>query len=99
MVYYGLSPKIMELVFLLNSNPNYPGQKAYLSRRTTPMYNGTETLAYLGPKIWTLVPADWKKISLSKFSMKIKKWRTNECPCRLCKLYIPGVGFIGKVSY
>ena len=49
-------------------------------------YNGTETLSYLGPKIWKLVPRDIKESpSLSSFKSKIKYWTTNECPCRLCK--------------
>ena len=97
-VWYGLSPKIMELVFPLNNNCRNPGNKAFLTRNTKTVYQGTETLAYLGPKIWSLVPADWKNFSLSKFSMRIRTWRTNECPCRICKLYIPGVGFIDKAS-
>ena len=82
-VWYGLSPKIMELVFPLNNNCRNPGNKAFLTRNTKTVYQGTETLAYLGPKIWSLVPADWKNFSLSKFSMRIRTWRTNECPCRI----------------
>ena len=97
-VWHGLSPKIMELVPPLNDNARYPGEKAFLSRNTKSVHNGTETLAYLGPKIWSLVAADWKKLLLSKFCKKIRKWRTNKCPCRICKLYIQGVGFIEKVS-
>ena len=26
--------------------------------------------------------------------MLIKKWVQQACPCRLCKNYIPGVGFV-----
>ena len=92
-VWYSLSPKIMELVFPLD-----PGKNSFLSRNIRTVNQGTETLAYLGPKIWSLIPEDWKQLSLSKFSKKIRMWRTNECPCRICKLYIQGVGFIDKSS-
>ena len=97
-VWYGLSPKIMELVFPLKGNAKYPRENSFLCRNIKTVNHGSETLAHLGPKIWSLVPADWKNFSLSKFSKKIRKWRTKECPCRICKLYIPGVGFIDKVS-
>ena len=89
----------MELVFPLDATiVRHPRKNAFLSRNTRTVNQGTETLAYLGPKIWSLIPEDWKQFSLSKFSKKIRKWKTNGCPCRICKLYIPGVGFIDKAS-
>ena len=55
---------------------------------------GFESLAYLGPKIWELIPSDMKEIdSLNEFKNKIKHWKPESCPCRLCKLYIGGVGY------
>ena len=60
----------------------------------TVMY-GTETVSYLGPKIWKSVPADIKNAeNLVTFKQKIKSWVPENCPCRLCKTYIQGVGFI-----
>ena len=32
--------------------------------------------------------------SLEKFKVEIKKWTPNVCPCRLCKTYISGVGYL-----
>ena len=59
------------------------------------VYNGKETVSYLGPKIWGLVPSELKeKQSIAAFKNEIKKWKPNDCPCRLCKSYIAGVGFI-----
>ena len=57
-VWHGQSPKIMELVLPLNDNQKYAKKKAFLFRNIKPVYNGTETIAYLGPKIWALVPND-----------------------------------------
>ena len=55
---------------------------------------GTESIQFLGSKIWNLIPNDLKSATnLSIFKANIKKWIPNNCPCRLCKDYI-GVGFI-----
>ena len=65
---------------------NLRGGSDVLPYNSTTVYNDTETLSYLGPKIWKLVPRDIKESpSLSSFKSKIKYWTTNECPCRLCK--------------
>ena len=59
------------------------------------VHYGTETLTYLGPKIWKQVPDQCKSAtSLSQFKIAIKKWIPENCPCRICKTYIQGVGFI-----
>ena len=56
---------------------------------------GTDTLSYLGPKIWNLVPFDIKDCGTKQiFRQKVKKWKPGRCPCRLCKIYIPNLGFI-----
>ena len=47
------------------------------------------------PCIWEIVPDDLKHIEkLDKFKREIKKWQPVECPCRLCKHYESGVGFV-----
>ena len=56
---------------------------------------GTDSLAYLVPKIWELVRNEMKNLeSLTAFKTAIKKWKTTNCPCRLCKNYIPQVDFV-----
>ena len=59
------------------------------------VYHETESISYLGPKIWDIVPAEMKNaISLNSFKAQSKKWLPFNCPCRLCKPYINGVGFL-----
>ena len=59
------------------------------------VWNGLETVSYLGPKIWNMVPLEMKqKTSLSSFKREIKRWVPEKCPCRICKKYLQGVGFI-----
>ena len=62
-----------------------------------PVYDGTESISYLGPKIWDVLPDDYETIQNSDtFKIKIKKWKPENCPCRLCKVYIDRVGFLLK---
>ena len=98
-VWQGIAPKIMEKVFPLNSNAKYPGQNDFQSRKVKHVNYGTDSLAHLGPKIWSMVPLQWKTLSLSIFSKRIRKWKPVICPCRLCKPYVQNVGYIGKISY
>ena len=93
-VAYGLSPKIMNLVLPLNDHAKYPGENSFMTRNVKTVSYGTETLAHLGPIIWSIVPTDMKKFSLSKFINKIRKWKPDKCPCRLCKTYIRDLGFV-----
>jgi hypothetical protein len=56
---------------------------------------GLESLSYLGPKIWKLVPDDCKiSKSLKEFKFKIKNWIPKQCPCKLCMVFIKNVGYI-----
>ena len=93
-VSYGLSPKIMNLILPLNSDSNYPGENTFKTFNVKTVSWGTETLAHLGPKIWSIVPNDMKKFSLSKFTKKIRKWKPIKCPCRICKTYIQNLGYV-----
>ena len=56
---------------------------------------GTETITYLGPKIWSIIPDEIREsASLETFRQKINLWKPNSCPCRICKKYIVNVGFV-----
>ena len=57
--------------------------------------NGLETISFRGPKTWSLVPNDIRNSkTLSEFKYKIKNWKPVGCMCRMCKVYIPNLGFI-----
>jgi hypothetical protein len=56
---------------------------------------GLESIRYLGPKIWKLIPDELKELkSLELFKQKVKSLKFEDCPCKLCKNYIHGVGYI-----
>ena len=64
------------------------------------LYHGTESLSNLGPRIWNLVPDKLKQlVDIHAFKKEIKKWKPENCPCRLCKTYISHVGFIWSFKF
>ena len=59
------------------------------------VYHGSESVSFLGPKIWDMQLNDYKDIDkLNTFKNKIKKWKSENCPCRLCKVYMNNIGFV-----
>ena len=96
-VWNGLAPSFMDNIFphitrkmstrsnVTFYNPHNPKTNSY----------GLETLRELGPKIWNLIPESFKSVSSSdQFKMAIRNWSPAKCPCRMCKTYIPNLGFI-----
>ena len=51
------------------------------------------------PVIWDSIPAEMKHVDLLEtFKSKIRMWKPNNYPCRICKNYIPNVGFLQTFS-
>ena len=85
--YKGLSPPIMDNVFKLTTENSYSLRQ--VSEFSRPI------VSYLGPKIWDILPEKLRNMdNLGSFKKEIKTWRPYNCPCRLCKMYIEGVGFL-----
>ena len=92
-----LSLPSMNRVLKLNSGSYYNlRQISQFCRSLVKLvYHGTESISYLGPKIWDILPNDYKTIqNLNTLKIKIKKWKPENCPCRLCKVYIDRVRFL-----
>ena len=93
----GLSPEIIYEIFQIREEFRY--NLRYTSQFTIPpihsVYNGRESVSYMGPKIWELILPAFKPINfLSGFKKAMKEWKPSNCPCRLCKTYISQVGFL-----
>ena len=95
-IHRGLSPDILREIFVPKiSLYNLRRNNTFERRQVHSVYHGTESLSFLGPKIWDLVPLELKQLeSLEVFKLKIKKWIPFECSCRLCRTYIQQVGFV-----
>ena len=92
----GFSPKIMEQIFSLNAhNHDLRSKISFRDYNFKTVHYGQQSIAYLAPRIWKQVPTDIKEsISIRSFKLKIKSWVPMNCPCRLCKKYIPNLGFV-----
>ena len=62
-----MSPEFMTEVFPLNKNKVYYSKQDFMTTRVNSVYNGTQTLSYLGPKIWLLVPDEFKSLTFLNF--------------------------------
>ena len=78
-----IAPKIMyELFNEANILYNLCQDVSFHSYNVKTVLYGTETLSYLGPKIWNLVPFDIRYCATEQiFCQKIKKWKPDGYPC------------------
>ena len=72
----GLSPPLMNEIFVeRNNNYSLRGNNILTRRRVNSVRYGTETVSFLAPKIWDILPKDIKDSeSLDIFKRQIKKW-------------------------
>ena len=87
----------MNEIFVENAQHYYDFRKNAEFKRNNvkTVYSRTENLTFLGPRIWKIVPDYIKKSnSFEEFKLKIKLWNPENCPCRLCKRFLPQVGFL-----
>ena len=59
------------------------------------VYKGENSFRAFGPIVWDqMLPNEYKSCNnLLEFKNKITKWIPKNCVCRLCKNYLPHVGF------
>ena len=92
----GFSPKIMGNIFQFTEH-NYTlrSEVSFRSNNIHTVHYGQQSISYLAPRIWKLVPESIRTSStLQCFKFRIKKWVPQNCPCRLCKRYVANIGFI-----
>ena len=93
----GISPELFTEIFARETESQYSLRRCNDFRipsiRT--VYHGSESISFLGPKIWNILHDEIKQpTSLNSFKKSVKKWKPQECPCRLFKVYVNGVGFL-----
>ena len=92
----GLSPVIASNIFTQkNCHPYNLRLNSQFSRPLVrSVFHGTESISYLGPVIWDILPDSYKNLpNFRVFKNRIKNWKPENCPCRLCKTYISRIGF------
>ena len=81
-------PPIINDVFTQKDNSRYNLRQIskFSKPLVKPVYHGSESVSFLGLKIWDMLPDTVKN--------KVKKWKPENCPSRLCKIYINNIGFV-----
>ena len=75
-VFNGIFPIIIKDVFRLRNPTTILLNSPFKTRNVRTVTYGTETLGYLGLKIWSLVPEEIKNANnLGDFKIKINRWR------------------------
>ena len=93
----GISPEIMKDVFQIRNISLYNLRyvPTFVTENIHCVYNGSESASFLGHKIWEQIPTEIKTInSLAGFKKEIRKWKPVNCPCRICKVFVPNLGFL-----
>ena len=57
--------------------------------------HGSESVRYLGSKIWEIVSPYTKELDpTDKSEIAIIKWKPESCPCSLCRVYLQNIGYL-----
>ena len=93
-LYNGLSSPLMNNIFKLRAENRYNLRHVSEFSRPTvkSVYHGIEVISHLVPKTWDILPDKPKNIeNLEHCKKKIKTWKSDNCLCRLCKVYIESI--------
>ena len=94
----GMGPEILNDIFIKKDNNCHRvlrSQNDFFLPQVNTVHYGHDSLRFFGCRIWNIIPKEIKSCeNLIKFKLEIKKWVPIECPCRLCKPYIKGVGYV-----
>ena len=95
-VKHELSPNFIQTLFQpMYSQYNLRSDSDFTQYNIRTLRYGSDTISYMGPKIWNKIPHDIKNSSnLNQFRLKIKCWSLEGCECRICKTNVYRIGFI-----
>ena len=94
---YNLGPSLLGgIIEMRNYNcPELRRTRDFLKPYNKTVRYGECTLANLGCLLWDELPHHIKSAKSSdEFKKLIRRWKPLNCPCRLCKVYVEGVGFL-----
>ena len=81
--------------FYSQNNINLRQAPTFYNRHNNSLYYSENSRAFLGPKIWELVPIEIRSSnSLTEFKREIKHRKLIDCPCKFCKIYLLRVGYL-----
>ena len=92
-VHHGLAPELMNDILKKRNVTDIFRKNSTFETRNLFVYYGPETISSIGPKILEFCQV---KLRIQKMltSSNSKSWKPENCPWRLCRLYIADIGFI-----
>ena len=93
----GLCPVIMKrfFKFTIEIHYNLRQRSQFHIPFAQTVFIGTESIKFLSPKIWELIPDEMKELErLLEIKKTIKEWKPTSCPCRLCQQCFYRIGFL-----
>ena len=94
---HDLSPPFMKEIFKIEETGMNTRMGVKFSRpNVSSVKKGECSLSSFGPIVWNnMLPNKIKSCtSLSEFKLSIKSWIPKNCPCKICKTYIQGLGYV-----
>ena len=90
---HGLSPEMMNEVFSTRANIYNTRQfNIFETQIPTSSRYGLNSIPYKANQPWNLLLHNLKSSpSLTLFKNKIKLWQCFNCPCNICKSYVPNL--------
>ena len=82
----GFAPIIINDLFPLKETNNYDLRRALFFKipRNEAVRNGFESISYLRPKIWEMLPSEMQECkTLFEFKSKVKSGNPTSFPCKL----------------
>jgi len=92
-----LSHQFIQDIFQIKNIYHNTRSNAYFSRpNVNSVLKGELSLRSFGPIVWNDMLPDNLKTGkdLDIFKENIKKWIPQNCPCKLCRDYIPKLGYV-----
>ena len=89
-----IAPSLMTEIFIEKNHAHLLRNKSLLQMaKARTVQFGTESIAFLGCKLWHRLSNDIKQSpNVSVFKKHTKKWMGEECNCRLCKTFVAQAG-------
>ena len=93
-VKHDICPEIMKNLFSFNQNPY--SSKVFIRPNVNSVHKGEWSMRWFGPVVWDeMLPEKFKEIQvLETFKEEIKGWIPTNCPCKTCKDYYYGLGYV-----
>ena len=89
-----LNRPVVDFTFERRNNKfNLRNFKEFATERKRTVKMGLETCR--SPQLCSVLRENLRQInSPVQFKENVRKWDCIDCPCRLCKLYLPNIGFV-----